>query len=268
MQKRGGINLIELIDLKASVEKLLDESPLNKIEGTKQRIFGQVSIGVADSQDPLFMKLKEQDVIGSHHMTPKEWFSEAVAVISFFLSFTEEVRESNHIAREPSRKWLFGRIEGEIMNKGVRQFVADQVEKDGGKALIPTMDQRFSVINRRSNWSERHVAYIAGLGTFGLSKSFISEKGSAGRIGSVIVNLPYPVTKRRYTDIYQNCNQCGRCIVRCPAQAIDEEGKKHEPCSLFLDETKVKYAPRYGCGKCQTAVPCEYKIPTKVQNIS
>jgi len=26
---------------------------------------------------------------------------------------------------------------------------------------------------------------------------------------------------------------------------------------------KKKHAPRYGCGLCQTAVPCEDKIPKK-----
>ena len=31
----------------------------------------------------------------------------------------------------------------------------------------------------------------------------------------------------------------------------------------LLEETKKKYAPRYGCGKCQTKVPCESRIPGK-----
>lgn len=28
-----------------------------------------------------------------------------------------------------------------------------------------------------SNWSERHAAYVCGLGTFGLSKGLITDKG-------------------------------------------------------------------------------------------
>ena len=33
-----------------------------------------------------------------------------------------------------------------------------------------------------SNWSERHIAYAAGLGTFSLSDGFIIERGIAHRL--------------------------------------------------------------------------------------
>jgi len=35
-----------------------------------------------------------------------------------------------------------------------------------------------------SNWSERHIAYVAGLGTFSLADSFITEKGAANRVAA------------------------------------------------------------------------------------
>ena len=44
-----------------------------------------------------------------------------------------------------------------------------------------------------STWSERHVAYVSGLGTFGLSGGLITAKGQAVRLGSVDSPGPYPV---------------------------------------------------------------------------
>lgn len=57
---------------------------------------------------------------------------------------------------------------------------------------------------------------------------------------------------------------CGACIRRCPAEAITmEKGKDHTVCEPWLTRTAQLYAPRYGCGKCQTKVPCESQIPVK-----
>ena len=44
-----------------------------------------------------------------------------------------------------------------------------------------------------------------------------------------------------------------------------ERGKDHAVCSEYLDRVKVRYSPRYGCGKCQTGVPCEHQIPAVSQ---
>lgn len=41
-----------------------------------------------------------------------------------------------------------------------------------------------------SNWSQRHVGYIAGLGTFGLNNMLITDQGTCGRFYSLITNLP------------------------------------------------------------------------------
>lgn len=238
----------------------------NKVEELNGiHLFDVPIIGVADANDPLFLKLKDKDAVGDGHMTPLEWMPKAKAVISYFLPFTEAVRKANRKSKElPAIEWLYGRIEGETVNRELAKLLAEKITDMGGEAIIPAMDSRFTAKNYKSNWSERHVAFISGLGTFGLSKSIITEKGAAGRLGSIIVSIPFKATERKYEGIYDYCSQCGACINRCPAQAIDRSGKKHEPCDNFLTNvTKKLFSPRYGCGKCQTAVPCEYKIPVK-----
>ena len=52
-------------------------------------------VGVAGASDPLWEKMKEPQVIGPDHLTPKEWLPGAKSVISYFLPFTEHIRNSN-----------------------------------------------------------------------------------------------------------------------------------------------------------------------------
>jgi epoxyqueuosine reductase QueG len=107
------------------------------------------------------------------------------------------------------------------------------------------------------------VAFIAGLGTLSLNRSLITKIGAAGRIGSVVTDLHLPVTPRYYTETEENCSHCGACIRRCPPLAISETGKDHALCSDYLDGVLQRFTPRYGCGKCQTGVPCEDRIPMR-----
>lgn len=237
-------------------------SSLNVVEELNSlKIFDEPLLGVASAQDALFDSLKEPAAVGPHHLSPHEWVAGSQAVISYFLPFTQEVREANRVMGLPAREWLYGRIEGEQFNNALRDCLVRYFSGRGYEAVAPALDARFKVIHRRSNWSERHVAYIAGLGTFSLSCSLITRKGSAGRLGSVIVNVPIEATNRYYNTKQENCTKCGACIRRCPPLAITESGKDHEVCSGFLDRVLVRYHPRYGCGKCQTGVPCEAGIP-------
>ncbi len=236
-----------------------DQNYVNEVN--KLQIFDQPLVSVAAASDPLWLEMKEPKVIGSHHLTPIEWLSEAKSVISYFLPFTEDIRRSNRIGGLPSKEWLYGRCEGEIFNNTLRRLIIQLIEEIGGKALAPALDKRFTVNKYSSNWSERHVAFIAGLGTFSMSRSLITRLGTAGRFGSVIVDLEFKPKPRLYKEFDEYCDKCGTCIDRCPPQAITENGKDKESCSNYLNKMFELNKPRYGCGKCQTAVPCEYKNP-------
>ena len=222
------------------------------------------AFGDADSED---FKLLKSSVIGEHFLLPKEWLPEAKTVISFFLPFTEAVKRGN--TRDmlwPSEEWLHGRIEGQSFLNKLCQYIQDELISHGYKSIVPALDERFWSSNETfsSNWSERHVAFVCGLGTFGLSKGLITKKGVAGRFGSIITELALPYDKREYCDIYEYCTMCGNCATNCPVNAISlEEGKDHQRCFEFLQKTGERFKPRYGCGKCQVGVPCESGLPNK-----
>jgi epoxyqueuosine reductase QueG len=146
----------------------------------------------------------------------------------------------------------------------VSRLLAGALETAGGRAVTPAVDGRFAVVDMRSNWSERHAAFVAGLGTFSLSRSMITRLGSAGRFGSVITDLVLEPTPRPYGAYDEYCGKCGACIGRCPCRAISlANGKDNSICKTYVDSTRRLYAPRYGCGKCQTGVSCEGRIPAR-----
>ena len=133
-----------------------------------------------------------------------------------------------------------------------------------------------------SKWSERHAAHAAGLGTFGLCDGLITLKGKAMRTGSVIARIDIPPSARPYDTHHAYClflseGTCGRCMSRCPVGAISEAGHDKLKCVAHLFPTTSNYVESnfgfkgYGCGLCQTGVPCESTIPRsrikKVQNL-
>ena len=245
-------------------------------------IYEQPIFGFASASDPLFERFHDKSVIGEPYRDPGQWLSDAMTVISFFLPFTEDVRKANCKDREiTANEWLHGRIEGQQFLNTYTEKCRDWFTDRGLNACAPAVDGRFSKTMRpfqkgdpsrlglhfASAWSERHAAYAAGLGTFSLTRGLISEKGVAGRYGSLIISEFIEPDLRSYTGIYDNCIRCGACIKRCPANAISlKRGKDQLRCSTWVLSSKKKYAPRYGCGKCQVGVPCETRNPSKGKN--
>ena len=238
-------------------------------------LFEEPLFGVSAADDPIWKTFRRADVIGDNFLLPEEWLPGAASVLSFYLPFSERVRSSNRGDPEnTSSEWLHARIEGQTFINGFTKRIRAFFEERGGSACVPALDPRFAVhttqlpegdpkgVHIASNWSERHVAFASGLGTFCLSRGLISRKGVAGRYGSVIVTEAIEPDGREYTEVYEWCIRCGVCIRRCPAGAISLEGGKDQIlCRAYVHDTGERYRPRYGCGKCQVGVPCEHGIP-------
>lgn len=244
-------------------------------------------IGFAAADDKLFTEtFKQVGVIHPEYKSPEEWLPGAKTVISFFLPFTKEVKESNRgktdiscipgAEQSCSAQWLHARIEGQIFVDKVTDHIQAFLENNGFETICPTTSGDFRMIAPFiSTWSERHAAYAAGLGTFGLSKGLITEKGMAGRIGSVITNAEFVPTSRPYNDPFEYCTMCGACEIKCPVDAIDKTkgcalGKDQVTCATYVNGHRLPaHGPnqrvRYGCGKCQAGVPCESRIPPRIK---
>nr|WP_312578352.1 4Fe-4S binding protein [Sedimentibacter sp.] len=238
------------------------------------KIFEEPIFAFGSADDDGFKMLKKTSVIGEYFILPKEWLPNAKTVITFFLPFSEAIRKGNKADMLwPSGGWLHGRIEGQMFLNSVCRHLNSKLVEEGFNSIVPSLDNRFwsskgsdeSGKLFSSNWSERHVAYVCGLGTFGLSKGIITKKGMAGRLGSIVTELYLEPDEKVYHDTYEYCSMCGACVRNCPANAISiENGKNHNICSQFLDSVFEVNNPRYGCGKCQVDVPCENRIPKRI----
>ena len=235
------------------------------------RFYEPPLLAVGSASDPAFETLRRPEVVGPHHMLPSDWLPEARSVISLFLPFTERVITSNTVDPvQPSWEWLFTRVDGQQHLLATAALVRDALIAQGYQAVVPQIDDRYlmrvspaqmeiPVPVFSSNWSERHVAFITGIGTFGRSTNLISKRGTCGRLVSIVTDWEAEPDRRDYEGMYDYCSNCGACYDACPGHAYSGGDKDIRLCSAFLQENCAKYAPRYGCGKCQSGLPCQTK---------
>lgn len=111
---------------------------------------------------------------------------------------------------------------------------------------------------------DRYLAYLAGLGFYGLNNHIITEQyGSYVLIGYMLVNYPFagdqPLTK--------TCLQCGNCQRSCPGQAIlGDFNFDPRRCRSYLTQKKDPLTEQeidiikknqllFGCDICQEVCP-------------
>jgi len=256
--------------------------------GSSEPAFETPLFGVASGADPLFYWLKE-DIGADFYWTPLEAWKEAfphdevsaseLSVIAWVLPQTARTRAAHRKAREmPSIEWSMARHFGEMVNENLRRFVVTLLAERGAQALAPTLLSGWGrAVSPKygfaSRWSERHAAYVCGLGTFGLSDGLITAAGKAVRVGSVVARMELAPTPRPYSNHNEWClhfagTPCKGCIKRCPAGAITEQGHDKEKCKAYIRGTTAPFVEREqlgfsvnSCGLCQTGVPCEAKAP-------
>jgi epoxyqueuosine reductase QueG len=277
------------IRVREEIGRFLKGSPYNTHPGWEGPYFEEPLVGFASASDPIFTRYKE--IIGEFHLTPAEFFEKTFSaaltkgtVICWILPISRHVRESNRVeAQYPSLEWARTRAHGETCNDKLREHLIAFLANLGHKAVAPMISRVWkqfpsTPVGIASNWSERHTAYAAGLGTFSLNDGLITGKGIAHRCGSVITDLlltpsPVPVQSHTANCLFSRDGICGRCIGRCPAGAITKAGHHKEKCRQYVYERIPSEAGnRYdvearGCGLCQTNVPCEDRIPV-AQDVS
>jgi len=144
-------------------------------------------IGFAKANDPLFHKLKE--IVSPTHATPSELLDDAKAVIVYFIPFETRIVLSNIDEEESSREWDIAYIETNKLILDLTQHMYDKIMQAGYKATNIPPTYNYDEEKLISDWSHRSVAYIAGIGTFGINHMLITESGCCGRLGSIVTNL-------------------------------------------------------------------------------
>lgn len=255
---------------------------------TGEKAWAEPHVAVAAGDDPLFQRIKE--LIGPFYWTPQEAYTLAfpehpasaseLRVISYVLPQTLQTRmDQRRETIMPAERWARSRFYGEAFNCDLRNHLADTLTSAGYPATAPERLPAFGYRQSQqygiaSNWSERHTAFVAGHGTFGLSDGLITRWGKAVRFGSVVARIDLPVSRRAYGDdhhawcLWYAQGTCGICGKRCPAAAISTTaGHDKQGCCDYIREKTTPFVEQtYGtgatpCGLCQVGIPCEARIP-------
>ncbi len=251
-----------------------------------EEAFQQPIVGFSSGDDPLYAFFQQD--IGSFYWHPADVISMAypdaivqpynVSIISYILPQTHKTRSEQRKEKEyPSKRWAHARKYGEQFNNHIRQYLVKALIKEGFPAVAPVLlpgwkQAESPLYGYASTWSERHTAYVSGLGTFGVSDGLITPLGKAIRAGSVVALMKLPPTRRIYSThrefcLHHHSGKCLKCAQRCPAGAITEAGHNKVKCKQYIRKIT---APRVeaslgfrvnACGLCQVGVPCESAIP-------
>lgn len=283
--------------LERAIKEYVSTSPLNHLTAFENEpIVEEPIVAFADGDDPIFQDFKK--IIGEFHLTPREILEKHIAaknwrfgtvnsidsigIVSWALPLTKKTcLVEREVPLGGSPRYNHSRWIGIRLYESVEQYVASLLEVLQCHALAPTRSKFFEIKQMpgnwmAANWSERHIAYASGLGTFGLNGLMITSRGCAVYLGSVVCDKALTPTPRNPNPL-ANCpfyqdESCRLCIEHCPGSAISKEGRSNIAClknlrdeqtikvkNLGLDEGLIGPAP--SCGRCSTGVPCEDRIP-------
>lgn len=245
--------------MKSDIEKVIHDAvrEFNKNEDISTR-WKKPLVAYADAADPMFKMLKQ--VADPDHYEPFDIDPDAKSVIAYFLPFEDWVVDSNAGGTECSREWAMAYIETNILiseiNDRLIRFLNDSGWRTG--KLPKELNMNYDTL--KSVWSNRHVAYIAGLGTFGINNMLITENGCCGRLGNVVTSLHLDPTKRpdREYCLKKLDDSCGICVDNCMVGALDN-GFDRFGCNEVLKVNATGFGElgeAKCCGKCLTGLPC------------
>lgn len=221
-------------------------------------------IGYAAAQDEQFLRLK--DTVSPSHFTPRELLPNAQTVIAYFLPFKENVAQSNRSGPHPSQQWAAAYVETNRLIAAINQHLAQALQAKGYECAVVAPTHNFDKERLLSAWSHKHVAFIAGLGKFGLHQMLITEEGCCGRLGSLATSASIEASPRPAEEfcLYKYNQTCRACVNRCGSGALKENEFDRHKCYAFLIEASKIHREKGSadvCGKCVCIVPCSFVNP-------
>lgn len=215
-----------------------------------QDIWRTPSVKFANADHPGFAQLKS--VVSRWHDMPNDILKEAKSVICYFLPFTEQINEGNIRGKVASAGWAKAYLVTSALSSDLNIHIVKTVKAFGFRAVVPG-----------GSWSQRHVARLAGHGTFGLNNMLITEYGCSGRFYSVVTDMPLEtgdiVPGERC--LHKRGESCAVCAKRCVGDALSTKRYDRGKCANICAQTARVHAWADVCGKCLVGVPCSTQCP-------
>ncbi len=201
-------------------------------------------------------------------MLPTELLEDAETVISFFVPFKRKVVKSNAGGEISSKEWAIAYIETNQLIIDLNNSLSEELKNKNYKAFVLPPTHNFDKEKLISDWSHKHVAFVAGLGNFGIHQMLITERGCCGRFGSLITNAKIKSTKRPQKEfcLYKHNETCIQCVEHCIFNALKIDSfDRHRCYEICLSNADLfsELGLADVCGKCVSVVTCSFKDPVK-----
>ena len=219
---------MDIISLEKKINLFLD-SATDEIwfNRNNEKLFEYISAGRQSANHKIFKKIADAH---NDHLLPSDFLDNNkninLSVISFAFHFNKSIVKAN--SREikfPAYPWYEIRYK---FDEILPVFIAHIKELyHQYNLIVPQQTKLYSVCKKNntliSNWSERHIAFACGLGSFGLNGALITDRGCTHRLLSIIIEKECPEKEIIEDDFYYNClffqkNECGTCVNRCPVR--------------------------------------------------
>ena len=223
-------------------------------------------VACASADDPAFEDLRR--VVAPDHTTPCDLLPDARSVIVFFLPFRPELgRGNSDCGVFSSRDWAESYVATNSLIAEINAHLQECFRAAGYQAAVTPATHNFDEERLISRWSHKHIAFVAGLGTFGLHHLLITREGCCGRLGSLVTSMPIPPTPRSDEEycLVKAGLRCSECIPRCTFGALSGAGLNRRACydqCLRTDRHFSDLPTVDVCGKCACEVPCSYGAPS------
>ncbi|GEQ22888.1 MAG: hypothetical protein PWP67_1627 [Clostridium butyricum] len=238
--------------------------------------WGKPLVGFADANHPYILSFKE--FITPTHKFPTDVISDASIVICYFVPFTKEIAKTNMAVGDlASPEWALAYEETNAMFIKLNEYLISELRDFGYHADVSKEASTFDQNLLKSNWSHRHFAKAAGLGTFGINNMLITKSGCCGRFNTIVTNLDVDADLPLEDELclFKKNGSCGVCVKHCPSGALTLNGYDRHKCYVVLKKNAKLYT-EFGssytddsgdcpnsegsevCGKCVINTPCTF----------
>ena len=187
--------------IRDEIRRFVLESPDNRFPDIDRPYFEEPLIGFAAADDPLFRRVQERDrpvpcdPCGDHgELLRRRDQGGNDRNLLDPANFQGDPRKQSQGKADTFARMGLDPRHGEHFNTLLRMHLVETLCFVGARAVAPLLSGMWRPVmdpkvGMASTWSERHAAYVAGLGTFSLNDGFITGKGIAHRCGSVITDV-------------------------------------------------------------------------------
>lgn len=211
------------------------------------------------------------EIAAPNHLLPKEMLPSCRSIVVFFVPFSADIVNNNKHGKMPCRDWAYAKTATNNVLDEIGKVIERRLKDSGLKSALSPPTHNFKNKKFMAQWSHKHVAYISGLGRFGLNAQLITPLGCSGRMCSMVTEADlddHPLVTEAELCLAKQGKDCRVCIDNCPVKALTVDGIDRKKCHQRIVAMQKKFSRMDSshqdgdvCGKCASGTPCSISAP-------